>query len=291
MPFVSPSSPPSLWRVRAVAMGIVLSSSLVVATFLPAYAKVLAKVDGLEITDEDVTAAMEDIAPTLPEQLQGEQRQSYALDYLIDMKLVAKKAAADNLGVGPEIVRKLNYYKDKVLMESLLTQIAKTGKSETAMQAVYDEAAKNQKPEPEVKARHILVPTENEAKNVAKRLKAGEDFAKLAGEVSKDPGSPGGELGWFTRDKMVPEFSEVAFKMTKGQTSDPVKSQFGWHVIQVEDTRMKEFPPFEAVKDQIARYVVQKAQTDLILSLRKDAKIEKTEVPAAPTVIPGLPAK
>ena len=257
----------------------------------PAAAKVLAKVDGLEITDTDVAAAIEDIGPTLPEQIQGDQRQSYALDYLIDMKLVAKKAAADNVGVGPEIVRKMEYYKDKVMMEALLSEVAKTGKTEAAMRAVYDDAAKKQAPEPEAKASHILVPTENEAKDVAKRLKAGEDFAKLATEVSKDPGSPGGDLGWFTKDKMVPEFAEAAFKLKKGEISEPIKSQFGWHIIKLEDTRTKEFPPYDAVKDQIARYVVQKAQTDLILKLREGAKIEKTEAPAPATAIPGLPTK
>ena len=185
----------------------------------------------------------------------------------------------------------MNYYKDKVMMESLLTQVAKTGSTEAAMRAVYDEAAKNQKSEPEASARHILVPTENEAKDVLKRVKAGEDFAKLATELSKDPGSQGGDLGWFTKDKMVPEFAEAAFKLEKGQVSEPVKSQFGWHIIKLEDKRTKEFPPFEAVKDQVARYVVQKAQTDLILQLRQSAKIEKTEAPAAASVIPGLPAK
>ena len=278
---------PRHWRACATALCLITAAGFV----LPASAKVLAKVDGLEITDEDVQAAMDDLGPTMPQQLEGAQRDAYALDFLIDMKLVAKKAAADNLGVGPEIVRKMNYYKDKLMMESLLTQVAKTGSTEAAMRAVYDEAAKNQKSEPEASARHILVPTENEAKDVLKRVKAGEDFAKLATELSKDPGSQGGDLGWFTKDKMVPEFAEAAFKLEKGQVSEPVKSQFGWHIIKLEDKRTKEFPPFEAVKDQVARYVVQKAQTDLILQLRQSAKIEKTEAPAAASVIPGLPAK
>ena len=109
--------------------------------------------------------------------------------------------------------------------------------------------------------------------------------------MSKDPGSPGGDLGWFTKDKMVPEFAEAAFKLKKGEISEPIKSQFGWHIIKLEDTRTKEFPPYDAVKDQIARYVVQKAQTDLILKLREGAKIEKTEAPAPATAIPGLPTK
>ena len=273
------------WRARVAASAIIFAACLA----LPASAKVLAKVDGLEITDDDVKVALEDLGPTMPREMEDDQRESYALDYLIDLKLVAKKAAADNMGVGPEIVRKLNYYKDKVMMESLLGDVAKAGSTEAVRRKVYDDAAKNQKPEPEVSARHILVPTENEAKDVLKRVRGGEDFAKVATEVSKDPGSQGGDLGWFTKDKMVPEFAETAFKLEKGQISEPVKSQFGWHVIKLEDKRTKEFPPYEAVKDQVARYVAQKAQTDLILQLRQAAKIEKTEAPPPPGGMPQIP--
>lgn len=252
-----------------------------------ASAKTLAKVDGLEITDDDVKIALEDLGATLPQQLDEAQRQAYALDYLIDLKLVARKAARDGVAVGPEIVRKFDYYKDKVMMESLFGDIAKKSQTDAAMRKVYDDAAKAQKPTPEIHARHILVPTENEAKDVLKRVKGGEDFAKVADEVSKDPGSKGGDLGWFEKERMVPEFGEAAFKLEKGQISDPVKSQFGWHVIKLEDKRTKEFPPYEAVKDQVARFVVQKAHADYIEGLRKAAKIEK-ETPAA-TAIPGLP--
>lgn len=249
-------------------------------------AKTLAKVDGLEITDDDVKNALEDLGPTMPQQMDGAQKESYALDYLIDLKLVARKAADDKVGVGPEIVRKLDYYRDKVMMETVFGDLAKKSATDAAMRKVYDDAAKNNKPEPEVSARHILVPTENEAKDVLKRVRGGEDFAKVAKEVSKDPGSEGGDLGWFTRDKMVPEFAESAFKLEKGKISDPVKSQFGWHIIKVEDTRTKEFPPFDIVKDQVSRYVVQKAQSELILQLRQAAKIEKQD---PPPVAPGLP--
>ncbi len=269
--------------VRAVAL------ILAFAFAPPAFAKVLATVDGLEITDEDAKIAQEDLGPTLPQQMGEAERETYVLDYLIDLKLVAKKAAADNMGVGPEIVRKMNYYKDKVMMESLLGQVAKTGSTEANMRKVYDEAAKSQKSEPEVSARHILVPTENEAKDVLKRVRGGEDFTKVATEVSKDPGSPGGDLGWFTKDRMVPEFADAAFKLEKGQISEPVKSQFGWHIIKLEDKRTKEFPPFDAVKEQLSRYVAQKAQSDMILELRKGTKIVKTDAPSS--VIPGLPAK
>jgi len=203
------------------------------------------------------------------------------LDYLIDMKLAAKKFVADKMAASPEIVRKTDYYKDRVLMETVLGGVAKSAVTDAEMKKVYDEAAKKAPPEPEIHARHILVPTEAEAVAALKRVKDGEDFAKVATEVSKDPGAQGGDLGWFTKDRMVKEFADAAFKLQKGQVSDPVKSQFGWHIIKVEDIRTKEFPPFDQVKDQISGYVAQKAQTELILSLRKAAKIERTEAPPA----------
>jgi peptidyl-prolyl cis-trans isomerase C len=121
------------------------------------------------------------------------------------------------------------------------------------------------------------VPTEEEAKAALARIKAGEDFAKVATELSKDPASEGGDLGWFTKDRMVPEFADAAFKLEPGQVSDPVKSQFGWHIIKVEEKRMQTFPPFEQVKDQAARYVAQKAQGDLIAALHAGAKVERMD--------------
>ncbi|GAC1556223.1 MAG: peptidylprolyl isomerase [Beijerinckiaceae bacterium] len=256
----------------------------------PASAKVLAKVNGVEITDDDLKIALEDIGGSLPQQIEGPARETYLLDYLIDAKLVAQKAEADKMGEGPEFAKKVAYYRDKVLMENLLGKVAKEAASDTAIQKTYDDVAKQQKPEEEVHARHILVDSEPDAQAALKRVKAGEDFAKVANEMSKDPGSKGGDLGWFTKERMVPEFAEAAFKMQPGQISDPVKSQFGWHVIQVEERRQKQFPPLDQVKDQVTRYVVQKSQSELILKLREEAKVERAEPEKAAVPLPGTAA-
>jgi peptidyl-prolyl cis-trans isomerase C len=244
--------------------------------------KPLATVDGQAITQQNVDDALADIGPGLPESLDGPARQKYALDYLIDLRLVAKKGMADKADADPEFQRKLAYYREKLVMESVLGKVAKDADTPAAEKAAYDAAAKAQPPVEEIHARHILLPDEASAKAALARIKGGEDFAKVAAEVTKDPAgkTEGGDLGWFTKDKMVPEFADAAFKLKKGEISDPVKSQFGWHIIQLEDRRMKTFPAFEQVQPQAARYVQQKAQSDLITSLRKDAKIERNDAPA-----------
>jgi peptidyl-prolyl cis-trans isomerase C len=267
--------PPTASRLAlAVFLSFAASAAL-------AESKTLATVDGQTITEQDVDDAMADIGSGLPEKMDAPARRKYVLDYLIDLRLVARKALADKLDADPEFARKLAYYRDKIAMETVLGKIAKTADTDAAEHEAYDAAAKAQPPEPEIHARHILLPDEAAAKAALARVKGGEDFAKVATELSKDPGGEGGDLGWFTKDRMVPEFSEAAFKLEPGQISDPVKTQFGWHVIKVEEKRVKTFPPFDQVKDQAARYVQQKAQTELVTGLRKDAKIERFDGPPA----------
>ncbi len=284
--------PPRAARSRASAFVLALGAlGLLAALAATARAdpKILAKVDGATITEDDYNDALADIGPGLPEKLEGPEREKYVLDYLIDLRLVAKQALADKLDGTADFARRLAYYHDKLAMEGLLTNVAKSATTEEAERKAYDEAAKAQPPEPEVHARHILLPTEEEAKAALARIKAGEDFAKVATELSKDPAGDGGDLGWFTKDRMVPEFADAAFKLEPGQVSDPVKSQFGWHIIKVEGKRTKTFPPFEQVKDQAARFVAQKAQTALITSLRDKAKIERFAEEAKPAE-PAKPA-
>lgn len=246
----------------------------------------LAKVNGKEITDKDLKIANEDLGASVPQQLKGKARDAYLLDYLIDGELVAQKAKAEKLDQAPDFPDKVTYYRDKLLMQALLEKVAKAATTDAALHKVYDAAAKANKPETEIHARHILVATKAEAEAALKRIKGGEDFAKVAKEVSKDSAADGGDLGWFTKERMVPEFANAAFKLKVGQISDPVKTQFGWHIIQVEGTRQTTFPPFDQVKEQVTRYVMQKAQSELISQLRKDAKIERLG-PAAETPAPA----
>ncbi len=193
------------------------------------------------------------------------------------MILASKAAEGRKVTDKPEFKSRMTFIRNKLLMETLLQDVGKEALTPDAMKKVYDEAVKSMGNEQEVRARHILVPTEDEAKAVLAEIKKGTDFAELAKQKSKDPGAAaeGGDLGYFTKDQMVPEFAEVAFKMNKGDVSDPVKTQFGWHIIKVEDKRNKPVPDFDKVKDQIETYVQRKAQADYIHKLQETAKIER----------------
>jgi peptidyl-prolyl cis-trans isomerase C len=241
-------------------------------------AKVIARVNGITITEGDLAVAAADPALQLPNVPEAQKRDMLT-GYLIDLKLGAKAAEAAKVGDSADFARKLAYNRDKALLDQYLEQEAQKAVTPEAARKLYDETAKSVTPEEEVRARHILVESEDEAKKAAERVKGGEDFAKVAGELSKDPGSKtdGGDLGFFTKDRMVEPFAEAAFKLQPGQVSEPVKSQFGWHVIKVEEKRTKPVPPFEEMKDQVNAYLERKAQQDLIMGLRKDAKIERLD--------------
>ena len=239
---------------------------------------VIAKVNGAEIHESDLAMAEEDVGQNA-QQLSGDAKRDYLISYLADV-IVASKAAEDKkVADQPQFKSRLTFIRNKLLMETLLQDVGKAALTPEAMQKVYDEAKKQMGGEQEVRARHILVPTEEEAKAVLAEIKKGTDFAELAKQKSKDPGAAaeGGDLGYFSKEQMVPEFAEAAFKLEKGQVSDPVKTQFGWHIIKVEDKRTKPVPEFDKVKDQIETYVQRKAQADYIHKLQETAKIERLD--------------
>ena len=237
---------------------------------------VVARINGQPVTAADLALAAEDPALSLPG-VDEAAKQNLLVDYMIDLKVGAQAAEAAKVGDSPEFKRKLAYFRDKLLLDDYLEREAKKAVTPEAAKALYDQTVKSMKPEEEVRARHILVESEDEAKKIAARVKGGEDFAKIAGEVSKDPGSKteGGDLGWFTQERMVKPFADAAFKLAPGQVSDPVKTQFGWHVLRVEEKRMKPVPTFDEMKEQIDQYLTRKAQQDTIVKLREAAKVER----------------
>jgi peptidyl-prolyl cis-trans isomerase C len=256
---------------------------------------VVARANGVDIRESDLAFAEEEIGSNMP-QMGPDQKRDYLITYLTDVIVMSQAAEQKKVGDNPDVQRRLTFDRNRVLMEALLQNVGRAAVTDEAMHKVYDDATKQMQPEEEVHARHILVPTEDEAKAIEDQLKKGADFAALAKEKSKDPGAAdGGDLGYFTKDQMVPEFAEVAFKLDKGQISDPVHTQFGWHIIKVEDKRTKPTPTFDQVKTQLENYVAHRAQAELVDNLRKTAQIERLDKPAPqpdPTLLnPAAPAK
>jgi peptidyl-prolyl cis-trans isomerase C len=257
---------------------------------------VLARVNGVNIHESDLAFAEEEIGGNMPS-MPPEQKRDYLINYLADVVVLSQAAEQQKLGDRPDVKHRLTFDHNRLLMESLLQDAGKAALSDEAEHKVYDDAVKQVPNEEEVHARHILVPTEDEAKAILTQLKGGADFATVAKEKSKDPGAAeGGDLGYFTKDQMVPEFAAVAFKLDKGQISDPVKTQFGWHIIKVEDKRIKPTPTFDQVKSQIENYVAHRAQAQLVDKLRSAANIERLDKPAAPpaadpSLNPAAPSK
>jgi peptidyl-prolyl cis-trans isomerase C len=241
---------------------------------------VVARVNGVDVKQSDLALADEDVGGDM-QNTSPEAKREHLISYLADIIMVTQAAEKKNLGDNPDFKRRLAFLRNKLLMGFGLQEEAKAALTDEALHQTYDEAVKSQGGQEEVRARHILVEAEDDAKAILEQLKGGADFATLAKEKSKDPGAAeGGDLGYFTKDQMVPEFAEVAFKMYPGQLSNPVKTQFGWHIIKLEDKRTKQPPEFAKVKDQIESFLARKAQTEFITKLRQTAKIERLDKPA-----------
>src|ERR1700736_120301 len=267
-------------RLASAATGCL---AMVLLVSLPVRAEeanpVLAKVNGSEIRQSDLALAEEELGPSLA-QMDPATKKENVLAFLIDMKIVAKAAEDKKVENSEDFKKRLSFSRNRLLMDSLLASEGKAATTDEAMKKVYEDASKQITGEQEVHARHILVETEDEAKAIEEELKKGADFAELAKKKSKDPGaSDGGDLGFFTKDQMVPEFSAVAFALEPGKVSDPVKSQFGWHIIKVEEKRDRKPPDFAQVKAQIETYVTRKAQADYVAKLRETAKVERMDKP------------
>src|ERR1700760_1762093 len=272
-------------RARLLAAAATGCLAMVLLAGLPVRAEdanpVLAKVNGSEIKKSDVALAEEELGPSLA-QMDPATKEDNVLSFLIDMKIVAKAAEDKKVADGEEFKKRMAFARNRLLMDSLLAQEGKAATNDDAMKKVYEEASKQITGEQEVRARHILVETEDEAKAVKADLDKGADLAELGKKESKDPGSAdGGDLGFFTKEQMVPEFSAVAFALEPGKISDPVKSQFGWHIIKVEEKRSRKAPDFEQVKAQIETYVTRRAQAEYVSKLREAAKVERMDQAAA----------
>lgn len=251
-------------------------------------AAVLATVNGQTITERDYAAAEAELAEAaagIPEA----QRREQIIDYLVTMRVISAQARTERMAEGPDNEARIRFATDRWLMENYIRREMERAVSPAAILAFYNERIRSQPTETEVRARHILVENEAEATAILAQLRGGASFEALAKEKSKDPGSgqEGGDLGFFTRERMVPEFATAAFEAAAGQLVGPVRTQFGWHVIRVEEKRETKPPELAEVEDQIRQFISRQAQTQIVTRLRTAAQINR---PQAAPATPGAPA-
>lgn len=236
---------------------------------------VVATIGDQTITEADLAFAAEDLQQEL-QQVPPEERRAFLVTVLIDMKVMAKAAKAAGMADTDLFKRRLAYLEERSLRRDYFTQKIAASVTEDSVKAAYAEYVKDFKPVEEVHARHILVATEEEAKAIKAELDGGKPFEVLAMEKTTDPSGKqnGGDLGFFSKGMMVPEFEAVAFTLEPGKISDPVKSQFGWHIIKLEEKRMSAPPPIEQLQQQLGQQVMFKAFDESVAVLKKDLKVD-----------------
>ena len=242
---------------------------------LPPGNPVVARIDGTELHLSDVLAARQ----TLPEQAQKlPLRQIYPvlLDRLVNARLIVAAGRKDHLDQDPEVQRRLRRDEDRLIAEAYVERAIKNGETPQRLEARYRAYLEEKPAQEQVHARHILVKTEAEAKSIIAELGKGADFAALAKKYSTDPAaSSGGDLGWFGRNDMVPAFAAAAFALKPGQyTKTPVKTEFGWHVIEVEDRRVQKPPSLADAHDEVSQLLARDILAAKLRELRSAAKVE-----------------
>ncbi|MCB1490318.1 MAG: peptidylprolyl isomerase [Rhodobiaceae bacterium] len=267
-------------RTALFTAGLMLSCAVLAPHASAQGPQVVATVNGEEITTADLAAAQAELGQAVANMGDAEKR-DYILSFLIDMKLMANEGRKRGIENGEGYKIRMNFLRDRVLMQSVLAEEAAQPITDDDMKAFYDKAIGQAPKEEEIHARHILVKTEDEAKKVLEEIRGGADFAEKAKEVSTGPSGPnGGDLGFFTKGKMVPEFEAAAFALKAGDVSEPVKTQFGWHIIKVEERRDVQPPSFDEVKGQIRSVMQRQRQAELVSKLHEGADIKRMDAPA-----------
>jgi len=238
----------------------------------------VATVGGVKILQSELDLAITNLDPQLA-QLPDEQKRVAALSSAIDVKLLAKDASAEKLEDSADYKKRMAYIGERELHNAYFKKHVIDMVTDAEVKARYDKEIADLPKQEEIHARHILVATEDEAKAVIKELDGGKDFAEVAKEKSTDSNkTDGGDLGYFAKGRMVPEFEEVAFALDKGAyTKTPVKTQFGFHVIKVEDKRDAPPPPYEQVEPQVRQLVMRDKYLALIAKAKTAQKVEITD--------------
>ena len=237
----------------------------------------VALVNGTPIPRTDYDAFLKNLLQGKPATDLTAEQKNQVLDELITMQLVSTQAVKDGLEKEPDVAANLDVMRMRILSDAESQKILK-GKEPTDAQlhAEYDSAIASMD-KSEYHAEHILVPTKEKAEQLIKKIKAGAKFEDVAKAESTDNSKAnGGDLGWFTLTHMVKPFGDAVKTLKKGEmTQEPVQTQFGWHIIKLLDTRDVAPPPFDQVKAQVTKAVIQKELIAYVDDLKKNAKIEK----------------
>ncbi|MFY9288479.1 MAG: peptidylprolyl isomerase [Alphaproteobacteria bacterium] len=246
---------------------------------------VVARVNGAEIHRSDIMREYQMMGPQA-QQVPPQMLYPQLLQKMIVTKLAATQGYAQGLQNDKDVKEDLKELEAQVVAQAYVRRAIEPKITEAKIKEFYEkDVVSKYKPQDEVRARHILVSTEDEANAVIKQLKDGADFAKLAEEKSKDTGSAksGGDLGYFPQGAMVKPFADAAFAMKAGDVSEKaVKTEFGYHVIKVEDKRKSAPPPLAQIKGQIVNQIGQDMTNDMMKSMVAKAKVEKFNIDGTP---------
>ncbi len=236
--------------------------------------KVIVVVNGHEIKTSEVELAAEDISTQLAE-LPAKMRFPFLVEYLVERHLLAQAAVKKGVADSEEYKKRLAFYQAKALRDAFFNDEIKPSVTEEEMKEAYEKEAPKVKASERVRARHVLVASEKEARDVLARLEKGEKFEDIAKKVSLDGSKDyGGDLGYFSAEEMVPEFSKAAFALKVGELSTPIKTDYGWHVIKLEDRKAGGAQPYDQVKNGIKAVLTRKKVQEAVTTLRKQAKID-----------------
>ncbi|MBL8578661.1 MAG: peptidylprolyl isomerase [Mesorhizobium sp.] len=241
--------------------------------------KVVATIGGQPITEADMALALASVDQQYA-QLPPEQRRAAAFMAVMEIKLMAARAVAEGLDKDPDFEKRMAFLRDRALHSEVIDKDIAANITDEEVRARYDKQISETPPVNEVRARHILVETKEQADAIVKQLDGGADFVTLANENTKDPSgkTSGGDLGYFAPGQMVPEFEKAAFALeVGGYTKEPVQTQFGWHIIKVEDKRAQQPPTFESMKDQTRNLVFREKYFAMVDQLRKDGNVDITD--------------
>jgi len=242
-----------------------------------AQAQTVATVDGVAITKQQIIDRLRNVPPQAIAGQTPDQVRQLVLDGIVRETLIDKAAEASKIAATDDFKKRMETFRVNTLRELYLRSRIEKDVTDEKLKKLYDEFVKSNKDEREVRASHILLPSEEAAKQVIRDLDKGADFAKIANEKSSDPGTKagGGDLGYFRKGMMVPEFSEAAFGMKAGEyNKTPVKSRFGWHVIKVVDNRPAQVLSFDAVKPRLEQEAIGQLVEKQVDELRNKAQID-----------------